>query len=325
MTVERPQQYVSLREAEIARPSLDTSAPITVQDFDRLVGAISFPPSDWVECQLIRRATGTVCRTKHGIGWIARRKDGREGFIGNICARRHFDDYVTLAGEASRLRRELRIDGLVRRIQSRLDDPSFGERVDAAIDQCGELRNHIRRNRERWPTSVLKRLLDMSKTGNSSIGLEICFVEKDENGRERAVWKPIRWRSVGAPGAVDPEPAFDLTRRLQDIRVALGEAKPSHDLKIKQLSYWASKLEDLEACEAQLQLRRATLHQFEDIENLKLLTWTVRQDDTQLAVVREVLRIAAGREPSEQQVFEAWRQWHREVRDAQGGRNFRIA
>lgn len=325
VNMERPQQYATLRDAEHARPSLDTATPITVADFECLVAVISFPPADWVECQLIRRKTGTVCRTKHGNGYIARRKDGREGFIGHVCATRHFADYVTLAAETSRLRRELRIEGLVGRIQARLDDPGFGDRLDTAAARCGEIRKRIRWNRDRWPTVVLKRLLEMAKTGNTSIGLQVCYVEKDEKGREKSVWKPMRWRAISAPQALDPGPVLDIASRLQDTRRALAEAKPSRDLKIKVLSTWVTKLEDLDACEAQLQARQEMLDKFEHLDNLKLLTWTARQDDVQLAVVAELMRASLGGEPPEQQISETWRRWNREVREAHGGNNFRIA
>lgn len=108
---------------------LDRDASIPLTEFAGLVARYVFQRAEWVLCQLDEK--GSVCRQEHGRGWIARRRDGKEGFIGRNCAHDHFGADANFSSEARRIDRELRVDDLVDRIRSR--QSSEGSKAEPAM------------------------------------------------------------------------------------------------------------------------------------------------------------------------------------------------
>lgn len=317
-------EFRSPSEARSVRPNLDQSCNIPLKDFERLIGRYAFPRAEWVRCQL--EENGSVCRQEHGNGWIAMRKDGKEGFIGKDCAHAHFGADSNFAAEATRITRELRINDLVKRLKDRFDDPIFRSRLEAAVERQKVLRDAVGRGRHRWPEPLLLRLASMTKTGNRAVTIEIQYSETDsESGRETVTWQPAMLGNIAAPEGLNPARIREIAKRLEAVWETLNQAVPSNEQPEKLLRKWNGSLDDVDRCEAELEEVSASLQAFERPENLRLLCWLVRQDHLQLAVVRAVLELSGTGVVTEAAVRSTRRTWHDAIRAAHGDRDFRVA
>lgn len=317
-----PRLFTSPRDVEAARPSLDRECGISLQEFAGLVGPYSFPEADRVSCQLDEKGDGSLCRQVHGRGWVVRRKDGKEGLIGRDCAKGHFGADANFSSEVQRVNRELRIDSLVARILERQSDESFADRLDAAINRQRELRDQITKLRDCWPEELLRRLADMGKSGNSSVMVSVRYVEKDEGGRPKYTYQPVRIGSISTPGAMDRSALSAIATRLQDAQAALHEAIPDRQQKERKLREWIQAIDGLEQCEGELDEIPEGLAQFTAPENLKLLCWTVRPDHIQDAILRAALELMTGQSVSEEEARREKLALAGEIRKANGSRDF---
>lgn len=322
MITERAVLFRSPAEAESARPRLDRSESIPLDQFAGLVGQFTFKESDKVICQLHKQ--GEHCGQPHWHGWVARRKDGVEGYIGRICARNNFGADDMFSREVARINRELRVDELVARIRSKLDDPHFRDRLQDAIDKQRNLREEVANLRDRWPASLLQRLSEIENNMYSAIDIEIRFVEKDERGQDRYSWVPTTLGVVEGIGSLDLAAIRDIGNRLRNVREAADEAVPSNEQTERALRGWAESLEKIDLCESEVDYSRSELSKFLKPENLKLLCWTVRNHSDQEEIVRIVSSLVAGRAPSAAEVANAKRNWAEEIRRQNDGRDFRV-
>ncbi len=318
----RAQQFRSRREVE-TRDSFDSRCGIDLAEFGSLIGAYVFPESEQVKCQLVKN--GSVCGQVHWHGWVARRKDGAEGYIGGDCAAKNFGADRTFTAERARVRRELRIDELVGRLAGYLADPALTSRIDEAIGRHRALRSEFARIRDLWPKAIRRRLQDMAKTGNRRIVAEFQRIEVDEKGQKRWDWIPTTLAVIAGVEVFDGQRIRDVGSRLKTSREARNEAQAAHDLPERTLRLWADALGDLDRCEAELDELQASLEAFLRPDNLRAVCWASNNEQAQETAAAVVLELVSGHAPTATQAHAARLQWASAIRAENGGRQFRIA
>lgn len=318
---ERAVQFRSPTEVETARQKLDRTADIPLEQFASLVGPFTFKEQDKVCCQLVK--DGSRCEQPHWHGWVAKRKDDVEGYIGRICAQRNFGADDRFSSEVARVNREMRIDELVVRIKGRLDDPQYRDRLRAAIERQRQLRDEMARLHDLWPKSLLVRLAEIENTYHL-VPIEVRYVEKDENGRDQYTYQPSDLGAVAGVDAMDLSHARDIGNRLREARTAVEDAKPSNQQPERTLRAWAESLDQLDRCEAELEDAFAEIRAFTTPENLQLLCWLVRRHDDQDEIVQAILELVSGKRATKADAAAAIRQWRGEIQAANGGRDFRV-
>jgi hypothetical protein len=296
---------------------------MTVAELGGLVGPYYFPKAEWVTCQLMR-PDGRLCEREHGEGWVARRKDGVEVLIGIDCANRWFEASREYASEASRVRREIRVDELVDSINARLNDAAFRERAGALAEIQRQLLEQVLAARESWPQTLLQRLRNMVKTGNRRVVVEFRYVEKDEKGGEHTTWQPVTLSSISGAEGLDAPAVRQLGDRLDQVARVLVEAAPGREAAESIMRGWRQSLDDLTRCETELEQVTAALADFHDHANLRPLCWLVHKDSDQRAIVRAILEREGTVRPSEVLIQTTLNAWKAEVRATNQGRDFRM-
>jgi hypothetical protein len=320
---ERARDFRSPTEVEAARPKLDRACSVPLTEFASLVGHYYFKRDKWVRCQLEPK-DGAVCRQEHGDGWIAKRKDGAEGYIGGDCAQRYFGADRAFATEAGRVRRELRIDDLIDRLNTKLSDRAFRLRAVSAMARNHLVRDEVTSAREAWPLSLLLRLHEMVKTGARAVDVEFRYVEREKDGTEHVQWQPVTIGSVVAAEGLDSIHMRRLAERLADVVRTLEEAQPSREHSERTLRKWQLTLEDLDQCEGELDEVVAALAAFYDPENLRLLCWLVQKDTDRRAIVRAIMEREGTSRLSDSAVQARLNAWAQEIRAVNQGREFRV-
>lgn len=319
---ERAQEFRTPREAEAGRPRLETSCSIPLEAFAGLIAKYSFAEVDWQRCQL--EELGSICRQEHGRGWIAKRKDGKEGYIGRNCAHDHFGADLNFAAETSRINRELRVDALVSRLNALLNKPDLTQRLVAAIEWQDTLLEKIVQRRQLWPAQLLSRLQDMAKTGNREIRVEVCYVEYDkEKKRNVYTWQSVAVSAVSGLDGLDSLHARQIGLRLEKASEAKSSAVATQEQSEKSMRAWADALDDIGRCETELQAIESAYEAFAKPENLKWQWLLVRRQAEQIEIVQCVLELASGRPVADSTAAETRKVWEQEIRAANNGRDFR--
>jgi len=314
------EEFRSPRQVEKARPQLDPSCRITWEQFAGLVGKYVFRSNEWQFCQMHEH--GSACSRLHGSGWVVKRKDGREGYLARECA--HFADESKFSSEVSRIDRELRIDVLASRLSTAMSDPSLGSRLDRALQRQEELCSSVLQSHQRWPSRLMSQLEVMAKAGRQHVVIDVRSLEYDEYQRRSAYhWQPV---SVGTVVGLESFDSFRVRQigwRLHAALTAWNAATALQGVAEQTMRAWAEALEDLPNCEAELGAIATASKAFVRPENLKLLWLLVRRHADQMAVIRAALECENGHVVSDLLVEQTRAAWDREIRKANGGRDFR--
>jgi hypothetical protein len=319
---ERALDFRNPREVEAARPRLDLECAISLSNFGGLVGKYAFQEADRVLCQLEEK--GSVCRQVHGNGWIAKRKDGAEGYIGKDCAKRHFSADSNFATEASRVRREVQVDDLVRRLDARLTDQGTRERVSTAFASYRALSEEFSSYCQSWPRSLVKRMQEMGRSGDRAVRIQYLYAEKDEKGNVTREWVDDSLGTIAGIDIFQPAVLTPVRERLSTARTALSFAVASREQSAKQLRQWLAEIEAADGSATEIDALRAKAASFNEAANLKLLCWTIRNDDDQISIVHAVVERISGTSVSIATARETRKQWQHGIRARNAGRDFRV-
>jgi hypothetical protein len=323
MTQERAKHYRSPLEVRQTRADFDESCSITLVDFGSLVGVYGFPDTDEVRCQLV--TAGSRCNQPHKNGWIAKRKDGAEGYIGRLCARKHFNADVYFASEARRVDREIEIDQLVERLSVLLSDASLLDSIADARGRQSASRARIRAIREEIPQDIWKRLQDMRKTGNRVVQIEVRYVEKDERGKDRYSWIVDNLGVVSGLGALDLDRMRVIMNQLEAAEDSRKHAHPNRDEPRQDLRRWAESLEAVSRIAVELGEIEGELELFLQPANLRLLAYVARNQDVRVKAAGFVLSQDSQSENPNLESGTVLKSWDDEIRRAKGNRDFRLS
>jgi hypothetical protein len=317
-------KFLSPAEARAACLRLDETATMRVSEYASLVAENAFPENDQVICQLINEK-GQACRQRHGKGFVAKRNDGVELFIGGDCAHKHFGAESGFATDAEMLQRANRVRDLRDRIAARKAEPVFAETLRADWSRSEELKKRIAEERAALPSRVVGRLVDMMKTGGRSVPGEVRDVEiyKDEHGNEheRITWRAVTLATVASPEGLNLEEIESVQATLRAARKALREDVPTSSLE-RQLKEIVVALDAAPACSMRVAALEQSFKSFLTAANLQAASWLALRAEDQETVVARALELAR-RSSRSQQIRASIAEWTRELQAANGGRAFR--
>jgi hypothetical protein len=318
------------KEALAARPNIDLTASMRVDEYAGLTGENDFQEHDYVECQLINKF-GNVCRRKHGSGFVARRHDAVEMFIGGDCAATQFGA-VGEAGQkfindAALMQRKNRIDDLLARIAARKADPAYNAALRDDWARHDLLHKRISAVRGMLPLKVLGRIVGMGRTANRGVPGEVKYVEPyvDDEGkpRERITWQAVTLAVVTSPDGID-------LAKIEAERNTLKVAGSALRMSLDDISHLETRLTEVivvidaaVGSSARMDAIEASLDAFCTAENFRAVSWLATRSADQEAVAELALRKAS--QPCQpRHVQAAIQSWRKEIEQRHGGREFQI-
>ncbi len=273
-----------------------------------------------------------MCRHTHGWGYVARRRDGMVGYIGNVCARNHGHINAEFAEkfrlEAKRIERENRIANSVARIVAHKQTPGLTETIQADLARQRALASKISSTRLALPPKVHLALVDMVKRGNRNIRAltRHTEIEVDENGRkrERVRLEPFILGVVDAPDALDLDGIRSVGVVLMQAAVALEDSVADATLGEEILKGWQESLDAYPLARTALDTSERAYELFMQNENLKLLPWIVDHGNDRDRIAAFILeRQQLPHQPSHAQA--AMGRWRTAIMEREGGRPFQLA
>jgi hypothetical protein len=323
----RIRHYSDRREAELAHPALNLSAPMPKSEFAFIGDSYGYAETDWVKCQL--EIKGAICKQDHGTGWFMIRKDGVEGYIGGDCALLHFKKDKVFAGAVAKARRDIRTRDLVERLGNLIQDrDALHQRIVAVFERQRNLRQRIREIRDLLPYVVMDRLHRMTKAGDRNVRVEFGYLERDED-RNQKVIEVIRWRSevvamLAAPHAIEVAIVEEMGARLRSGLAACRQAQASPERSENELRGWAESIESMDRTQANLNEAVTALDAFVEPTNLRGLCWLCPKDEDQLKAARAALRIAGSRDVSDSTAQRARDTWRDQISASRKGAKFKV-
>jgi hypothetical protein len=319
-------RFRSPDEAKSVRTDINDRAILPVSEFVDITGKCEFPRNHQVTCQL-ETETG-VCDQEFGDGWVMRRSDGVEVFVGCVCAKRQFQKHIKFAQETVRARNDITVADLVTRLQDLLVDPRTKQRVQEAETRRIALLKQVEGVRFRMTHSVLERVRNLAKAVTSSIELEFEFFEKkeDRDGIVHTVskWVPTVVAILAGPNAPDPLRFNRITRAIQKAEKALEVVQASTAHSARTLRSWYASIMGIADSELALDGISNDLAAFTKAENLRSLVWLGRSFSERVGITGSILRFLGESTVTEDMARAAYGQWEREMRAANGDRNFRV-
>ncbi len=291
---ERAVNFIDFSEIE-NREKFSRDNLISVGTFGSLIGPYHF--RDTVYCQVERN--DSKCNHAHNWGWLARRNDGQEAIIGQDCANKYFNANQSFQSERRRIDSEIRVDSHLSALTELLrDKPALIARVGAASQRMKRLREAARGFQNLFTHEVKRRLSDMVKTGNHRVHVEVRVTEKDDDGKEKVVW---RQREIGTLQGVDlwdESETTDLYQALNAIRTAADEAIVSRSEKERNLKLWRETIESLPRCEQRVAALEKALAALSETANVAMLSVLGRSHVNRTDLCAQALKCSGDPKPS---------------------------
>jgi hypothetical protein len=317
-TINRALHFSSRHEIE-TRPDFDGSCLVTRQNYAGLIGDYALPQADRVQCQLQRKRDR--CNQSHGIGWVARTKDGHEAYIGHDCADKYFGARSEFAQDRARAVRELEVDRLIARIVKVRADPKVPNRLFELWTELGRLYGITKGLIERLPPEVVRNIRAMAKLGRPEVTLEFMREERtDDPDKPRLIWEPISIGAVRGVAALDLENLRALANDVRATQKALAAPTISRDTQIRELRGLAKMLEAPPQIDTQTTAAAERWEMFYEAENIELCAFLTKEEGAQI----QVFWTARGGSVSRAAAAKAWQSASRQISAQHDGRRFRI-
>ncbi|WP_299948403.1 hypothetical protein [uncultured Microbulbifer sp.] len=318
---ELPRLFKSYREIEM-RENFDASHGITVENFKSLIGQYHF---DKVVCCQVRKSEGN-CGNKHLRGWLGKTKHGKECLIGGHCAIKYFNASKNFSTERNRVRKEINISKYIDFLNILLKD---AKKYEAELDlELGRLRSikDLKGTLEgKMVNGVPKLLSDMAKTVNSSINIEVQYIEVDEDNNKHIDWVV---KSIGNVRGVQIWLYSNLGSvfsELKSIREAFSNVEISRNSGERKLKRWFDTLSGLENVRSKIDDIYREFKEFTDPSNLSLLIFMVRNHKDQVKMAKLALEYSGHPSPSDREAKKLIKKHEDSIRKSNSNRNFRVA
>jgi hypothetical protein len=293
---------------------------ISVDKFHSLIGPYFFRED--VHCQVER--DGFRCNHGHRNGWLGRSKDGSEALIGGHCAIKYFNASDAFRQECRRVDTEVRLDSHITALTTLLDDrAALSARVAVAMGRVKAVREVVRQFESTLTKGATKQLNDMAKTGNRAISVEVQYVEKDDEEKDKTTW---RRRDVGMLQGVSVWNIGETTRLyndLQRVKDAVAAAVISRAEKENRLRVWRETLEQLPRIEDRIEAMERALADFKAPSNLVMLFGLGRDQSKNVELATLMLKVGGDPNPSNRQVQRLLSEYASFMNEQTDGRNYR--
>jgi hypothetical protein len=249
--------FEQIRELKGYRPE----NPLTVENYSRILGWYQFPQK--CEC-CVRRESGSLCRTLHNNGWVARLQDGSVTILGRNCANDKFgadssvfkDISLAINTIKARQRAERLRDLLSRRdeFEGRLIESSAKllaarRKIDAFLGEIGP--------------KFAARIVAMARAGNASVMVDAVRERHyQENGQAKKELSTFKHRLGNLDGisVLNNDQYIQLSIAISNIRQAFTAATDMQSLTRTTQAALTTRLEE---CEPVLQRVAAIEEQLE--------------------------------------------------------------
>lgn len=326
----RARRFMSRRDIEFAFSKLDPDCPLPLDQFNDLLGDYMLPKAEWVHCQLVDEHGR--CNEPHGWGWLGELKEsGTVGFMGHVCADRHFRNDPRFAEKfakaAARVKRDIAKNALIKRLGERLSDPTLGPTLEEADRKWAALNDQINRMRGLLRPESLRRLMERTKRGNMDVNIRVLYVEteideKTKKRHDKVKPQQVRWGILAGIEGLDTRSLSRVGGKLADARAALNQAVASEEQPDKAMRRWATSLETVRPAVSELDKIEAAIERFLRPENLKLL-WLLEKDaPAQIRAINVALELDRRQRISDELAASTHRAWVQEIRDAHQGFKF---
>lgn len=323
-------KFLTPAEAKRARPNLDDSATMRVDEYAGVIAQNDFLEIHFVECQLINRF-GNRCKKKRGDGWIVRRKDGVELFIGGDCFEFHLKEVGGAIAEqferdVAKLRREIELADARKRLAEKKADAALAKHLTELWNRANDLIHLQTCERRAIGPKVLDRLAKMAKLGSRSVPGETKYIEKredkDQKVYEVAVWRPISYGAVVNPEAMDPGPLARIAQELRAATAAQRMTVPIEEIEFRELKKLLKTFEPIEYIPQRLDALERSLLAFATPANMRTICWLARDSVDRDQVVHHGLGMS--NQPRDRnQIIALITQWQREIEAQNEGRDCR--
>lgn len=252
------------------RPSFDPECSITLSNFGSLVG--EYKLAEPVRCQ-VHRETGS-CGNMHRHGWLGKTKDGKEGMIGNHCARKNFNADETFAKERNRIRSENSIAKSLNKLRElSVEDGGYETKLSHQLDRLRNMKSQIDKLKEKIPDDVVTRLEVMEKNRRYNVTMDIKYYEDSEDGSPLVRWLPHTVGRVEGVSIFNYSNIGRIFQRLHGIRDALEKVDVSRSAGERNLKRWADELEGIDEVISDIDTLELESARFFVFENLILLSY----------------------------------------------------
>src|SRR5579871_601346 len=217
--MEEAKYFRNFREIA-SREAFDADCEITVENFASLIGEYHFGEEE-VSCQVRRLDQSSRCSEGHKNGWLGRRKDGKEALIGIVCGSKYFHASSAFVAQRKRLNSELNINRYIERLQSTCGDTAYAAELERTVGRLKAIRGAVGDWRERLPAQIVTRLLEMAKSGKTSVGVLFRYEDEDDDGNPKVDWIPDQIGAVSGVAIWDQGRLGALFQALHEIRDTL--------------------------------------------------------------------------------------------------------
>ncbi|MDH2022928.1 hypothetical protein N5J29_09180 [Stenotrophomonas sp. GD03680] len=223
-------QFKSRAEVS-ALPDFKKEQPISAESYVGLVGWYAFEKEEMHCCSL--KESGTLCRTPHKKGWVARVSGGALTIIGGDCAKKKYDADSTIMRDINLAQKSIDDEAAKQRLAELLTDrDSARAAVAAAFERLDGRRRALQGFMEAVGRRNQSRLEELARTSGEVVVEGRTPAEVDSDGEVirdarivRIQLPPISSIAVCKPSYVTPM-ADDLRalRKLYDEADALIES-----------------------------------------------------------------------------------------------------
>lgn len=309
-------QYDEIR----CRPNFDSTVSITTINFECLISPYQL--GDDVICQ-VEKKTGR-CGHKHLFGWLGRIQGGKEGLIGGHCAKTYFKGDARFIIEQKRIKQEMAYLEAIERLGNYLNDPeALASRIREMLTRFRQFKTAVRDLEKRLPPQIITFLKERAKTGHAQVEVELRYVEKDEEGKEKVSRHP---QTIGVQQGLGIWLDMNhnvVSTKAREIDAVSKAATPQRGISLRKLQGWLKVLDELPNVEVQVLDLHRQLQEFTSFRNLCLLIFLLRDESKQVQLAEFALITGRNFKNSKNEASELRKQLYKEIKLANQGRDFR--
>jgi hypothetical protein len=274
-------------------PEYRPNNPLHQENYRQILGWYHFAEK---QCCCVQRAGGTLCGTPHNHGWVARLKDDTVTILGADCANDKFGTDSTVFKDISLATNARREKERADKIRTLVEQGTHYEtQLRAAIVQVRQARLQLDEFLNSIGHEFRRRIVNMAKTGNSSVVIEGVKDRYDKNSSRNNPETSIIKHTLGSLeglSAIDYQQFLRLTVEMEHIKDAFVEAKTLTQLNRVIKAKLGYHIEHCEPALMQAEQLEGVVSRF--LRNPAWLYCFLTNDRSERAKIAKVAMIEAG-------------------------------